>query len=265
MNNHKSFSLHSKRQYLIISISLLSLLAMFFVSPIAQDIEYHQFADQNSYYSIPHFWNVISNLPFLLVGVIGITQLLKIKTFSGVIVELKATYVTFFIGVFLTGIGSAYYHWLPNNSTLLWDRLPMTISFMAFFVIIVGENISVSLARKLFYPLILIGVFSVFYWMYTESIGAGDLRLYVLVQFLPIVLIPLILWLYPSAFKGQRYIVYVIVAYILAKLAEQFDQQILDFLRIISGHAIKHVIAAVGTYYFYIALRKRVLVGDKDK
>jgi hypothetical protein len=236
---------------------------MFFVSPIPQDLAYHQFADQNSYYSIPHFWNVVSNLPFLLVGILGLIGLAKIEELSGVLLELKKAYIIFFIGIFLTGMGSTYYHWFPDNATLLWDRLPLTISFMAFFVILVGENISLSLARKLFYPLILIGISSVFYWMYTESNGEGDLRLYVLVQFLPIVLIPFILWLYPSPFKGQRYIVYVIASYVLAKLAEQFDQQILDFLQLMSGHAIKHVIAAVGTYFFYVALRKRVLIGDK--
>ncbi len=260
-----TFTLQSKRQFLLIALSLLSVLAMFFVSPIPQDLAYHQFADRNSYYSIPHFWNVVSNLPFLFVGILGLMGLRNIEKFSGVLLELKRAYFTFFIGVFLTAIGSAYYHWFPDNATLLWDRLPMTISFMAFFVIIVGENISLSLARRLFYPLILIGIFSVFYWTYTESNGEGDLRLYALVQFLPIILIPLILWLYPSPFKGQRYIVYVIAAYVLAKLTEHFDQQILDFLQVMSGHAIKHVIAAVGTYFFYVALRKRVLIGEKAK
>jgi len=253
--------IQSKRQLLLISITLIALVSMFFVAPIAQDLSYHQFADQQTLFSIPHFWNVVSNLPFILVGILGLSVLRKKQTettfLSGTMTELTMAYFTFFIGVFLTGFGSSYYHWNPVNATLLWDRLPMTISFMAFFTVIIGENISISLAKKLFYPLLTLGITSAVYWIITESNGAGDLRPYALVQFLPVLLIPLILWLYPSPFNGQRYIVYVIGAYVIAKLMEHFDHQILEILGVMSGHAIKHVVAAVGTYYFYLALKRR--------
>lgn len=251
--------LRSKRHLLLMSVSLLAIVAMFFVAPIKQDLSYHQFADTQTLFSIPHFWNVISNLPFILVGLLGFTILKKKNDglLSGSIPELRVVYITFFIGVFLTGFGSSYYHWNPINSTLLWDRLPMTISFMAFFTVIIGENISISLAKKLFYPLVLFGISSAIYWIITEFNGAGDLRPYVLVQFLPVLLIPLILWLYPSPFNGLRYIVYVIGAYVAAKFMEHFDHQIFDMLGIMSGHTIKHVVAAVGTYYFYLALKRR--------
>jgi len=262
MNKTETTSLlEAQRGKLLIAISLIAIIAMYFVNPIAQDLSYHQFADQNSLFSIPHFWNVVSNIPFLLVGVIGLLSLRNSVKLPGALTELKTAYITFFIGVFLTGLGSAYYHWMPDNATLLWDRLPMTISFVAFFVVIVGENISVSLARKMLFPLLFIGVFSVLYWMFTESKGSGDLRLYALVQFLPILLIPFILWLYSSPFKGQKYIVAVISAYVLAKMAEYFDHQILDMLGFMSGHPIKHVIAAIGTYFFYLALKKRIFLG----
>jgi len=59
-----------------------------------------------------------------------------------------------FVGVFLTGIGSSYYHLYPDNRTLVWDRLPMTIAFMALFGAIVGEYISRRAARELFAPLL---------------------------------------------------------------------------------------------------------------
>ncbi len=251
----------SKRRLLLSSITLIALVAMFFVNPIAQDLSYHQFADQNILLSIPHFWNVVSNFPFIVVGLLGLTMLIRkqsvISNLSGVLPPLRVAYITFFMGVFLTGFGSGYYHLNPNNASLLWDRLPMTISFMAFFTVIIGENISISLAKNVFYPLVFLGIASVVYWIITESNGAGDLRPYALVQFLPVLLIPLILWLYPSPFDGQRYIAFVIAAYIIAKLMEHFDHQIFEILGVMSGHAIKHVVAAVGTYYFYLALKKR--------
>ncbi len=252
------FTLESKRQLLLISIALVLFVVLFYMDPIAQDQTYHQFSDTNTLFSIPNFWNVVSNLPFLFVGMIGLNLLGK-GTPKGSLAELRPAYLTFFIGLIITGIGSSYYHWNPNDASLVWDRLPMTISFMAFFTVVLGENISITLAKRAFYPLLAIGIFTVVYWIMTESNGTGDLRPYVLVQFLPVIMIPLILWLYPSPFGAQRYIVYVLIAYVLAKLMEHFDHEIHDFLGVMSGHAIKHVVAAVGTYFFYVALKRRRL------
>ena len=253
------FNLESKRQLLLIGIALSLFVALFFMDPIAQDQAYHQFSDQDTLFSIPNFWNVISNLPFVFVGLVGL-RLLSKGTPAGSLAELRMAYITFFIGLIITGFGSSYYHWNPNDASLVWDRLPMTISFMAFFTVVLGENISITFAKRLFYPLLAIGIFTVVYWIMTESYGAGDLRPYVLVQFLPVIMIPLILWLYPSPFGGQRYIVLVLLAYVLAKLMEHYDHQVHEMLLgIMSGHAIKHVVAALGTYFFYLALKKRRL------
>ncbi len=252
-------NLEFKRQLLLISIALSLFVALFFMAPIAQDQAYHQFSDINTLLSIPNFWNVISNFPFIFVGLVGLNLLSK-GTPRGSLAELRMAYITFFIGLIITGFGSSYYHWNPNNASLVWDRLPMTISFMAFFTVVLGENISITLAKRLFYPLLAIGIFTVIYWIMTESNGAGDLRPYVLVQFLPVIMIPLILWLYPSPFGGQRYIVMVLAAYVVAKLMEHFDHEIHGLLGgIMSGHPIKHVVAAVGTYFFYMALKNRSL------
>ncbi len=250
------FDLESKRQILLISIGLSLLIAIFFMQPIAQDQTYHQFSDQNTLLFIPNFWNVVSNLPFILVGILGLFAIHK-QAIRGGLPELRAIYSVFFIGLIFTGFGSSYYHWNPNNASLVWDRLPMTISFMAFFTVILGENISTSFAKKIFYPLLTIGIFTVIYWIMTEMNGVGDLRPYILVQFLPVIMIPLILWLYRSPFTGQGYIVAVLIAYVIAKLLEHFDHEVLDILGIMSGHSIKHLVAALGTYFFYLALKQR--------
>ena len=252
------FNLKSKRQLLLIGIAISLVVGLFLMAPIAQDLSYHQFADTQTLFGIPNFWNVISNLPFVFVGMIGLSALLK-KQVTGMLRPLNTIYMIFFVGLIITALGSSYYHWSPNNVTLVWDRLPMTISFIAFFSIVLGENISVKLSKRLFSLLLLIGIASVIYWKITESNGVGDLRPYVLVQFLPVIMIPLILWLYPSPFNGQRYIVMVLVAYVFAKLLEYFDHQVLELLGFMSGHPIKHVAAAIGTYYLYLALKHRSL------
>ena len=97
-------------------------------------------------------------------------------------------------------------------------------------------------------PLLVVGISSVLWWAWTESAGAGDLRFYGLVQFLPVVLIPLMLFMYPV----PRYFIWFMVAlalfYILAKVLEIVDHQVYHALGgVVSGHALKHLVAAGAT------------------
>jgi hypothetical protein len=171
--------------------------------------------------------------------------------------ELRTIYFTFFLGVLATGIGSAFYHCEPANRTLVWDRLPITVSFMAFFSAVTGEHISISAGRKLVWPLTALGIFSVLYWYRSELRGEGDLRLYALVQYLPVLLTPVILALYKPKLTPACYLWSVVGAYGVAKIAESFDGQLYGAVKVISGHSIKHLAAALGTYIFYLALRRR--------
>ncbi len=237
-------------------ITLIAVLVAIFAQPVPQDPAYHQFADQRDMLGVPNFWNTMSNLPFLLVGCIGSFVLLTKKA-SGIVTEMRTAYLIFFFGVALVAFGSGYYHLNPNNQTLVWDRLPMTVSFMAFFSIIVAENVSLHWGRRILIPLLLFGAASVFYWHFTELQGAGDLRPYALVQFLPMLLIPLLLLQYPSPFARNLWIWAVLAAYVASKITEFADVAIFDVIGF-SGHAIKHLLAALGTYFFLQAVRMRV-------
>lgn len=241
---------------LIVLISILSALVVLSLDPIAQDIEYHNFEDQRIYFGIPNFWNVISNLPFLLVGCLGLYNIFcsnKIKLLN----DFKSPYILFFLGVAMVAVGSSYYHLWPSNDSLVWDRLPMTIAFMSLFTIIISEFTSPSFGKMLLFPLIIFGAYSVFYWHSTENGGAGDLRLYILVQFLPVLVIPLILLFFKPTFTRISGYWILLFAYILAKLLEHFDSQIYNVLFFISGHSVKHVIAALGVYLLLVAYNNR--------
>ena len=227
-----------------------------FLNPICQDNNYHNFADRQDYFSIPNFWNVVSNLPFLIIGAIGML-FVAFKTNGSISKILQPNYFIFFLGIMFTGIGSSYYHWNPNNQTLVWDRLPMTISFMSIFSIIIGEFIGTNYARILLVALLILGVGSVFYWSYTESIGCGDLRMYMTIQFFPMFLIPLIMILFRPANYPTKYLWFVLLAYLVAKVFERFDLEIAFFLPI-SGHTIKHFFAAVAPLLFLLGIRSMV-------
>ncbi len=126
---------------------------MILVPPIPQDLEFHNFADQSEFLSIPNFWNVITNIPFIFLGFLGLYQISG-KEFSGILIKLINAYRMFFLGLILIGMGSGYYHLDPSNASLVWDRMPITLSFMAFFAISLGESVSTDIASKLLFPLI---------------------------------------------------------------------------------------------------------------
>lgn len=226
-------------------LSVSALIGIFFVNPIAQDPGYHSFSDQRTLLEVPNFWNVMSNLPFLLVGMLGLYRLVRSASLN-TINELKPAYALFFAAVAWVALGSAYYHWTPNNISLVWDRLPMTVAFMALFSIIIGEYSSVTVGKKVLWPLVLIGVISVFYWFATERQGAGDLRLYALVQFLPMLLIPIVLVSGDSRYDSAWGYWALLGAYVIAKVLEHFDTIIFGEHHFISGHSLKHVAAAFG-------------------
>lgn len=246
----------NKRHLLLLVIKFSAIIAMVLLPAMPQDIRYHDFADQRTLFGIPNFFNVISNLPYLLFGLMGYYLVLK-QSQLAILLSLKNAYTFFFVGVFLVCFGSAYYHLNPSNATLLWDRLPMTLAFMSFFTVIIGEYVHERTARQLFIPLLVTGLISVIYWYWSETIGQGDLRLYILVQFLPVILMPFILWLFSARFTHSYYYWLIITCYVLAKIFELADQFVFDTLVFISGHSIKHLVSAIAPYLFYLALKNR--------
>ena len=243
------------RILLLLLSSLITALVIMFVPPVSQDPGYHNFADQRNISGIPHFWNVVTNIPFLVLGVTGFFKFHK-HELRGVLPDLFKAYLTFFMGLVLTGLGSGYYHLDPSNSTLVGDRMAITVTFMSFFVLIFGESISTRTASRLLLPLLFLGLASVVYWNITENLGTGDLRFYALVQFLPMLLIPLMLLFYGSCLSGRRWILAIILVYGAAKIAEIYDHQIYELIGF-SGHSLKHLIAAFGAFLFLKGLEVR--------
>jgi hypothetical protein len=241
-----------QRRLLLGLIVLLAVSGLFlFVTPIPQDPAYHQFADTRMLLGIPNAWNVLSNLPFLLVGGWGLVILRRTPLPAP---ALKPAYQLFFTGVLLTAFGSGYYHLGPTNDSLILDRLSMTIGFAGLFAIIVGEFVSVRIGRPMLWLLLMAGPGSVFYWAWTESQGAGDLRPYAIIQFLPMLLILLIVALYRSAHLRAGYVWAMILFYMVAKVTELLDAEILAATSVISGHTLKHILAALTPAILVIAL-----------
>jgi hypothetical protein len=215
------------------------LIALGFLDPIVQDVSYHNFADERTMYTVSNFWNVVSNVPFFFVGMYALFSLKKMLYKK----QMYQAFVLFFIGVSLVAFGSGYYHLDPNNETLIWDRIPMTIAFMALFAIIISEFISLQEGKKFLYPLLGLGVFSVAYWALSD-----DLRLYTFVQFYPMLAIPIILLFFKASYTLGRGYGYLLLCYGLAKVFEYYDYAIYEILGFISRHSLKHMVVALGLY-----------------
>jgi hypothetical protein len=225
-------------------LTAASLAGLLLLSPIAQDQGYHQFADERTLFGIPNFWNVVSNLPFLWIGAAGLRRFRN-----------DPATVVFFLGVFLTGIGSSYYHWNPNDDTLFWDRLPMTLSFAAILALVVEERVSARGGAILLWPALAIGVFSLLLWRWTD-----DLRLYFWVQFFPGLAVILLFLLYSPKYTGTYYWIAAGALYALAKLFEFTDEAVYSAGNLLSGHTLKHLAAAAACFAIlrYFQVRRPV-------
>ena len=211
----------SRKSNMLMAVACVLVVSLLiWAPPLHQNVSYHDFADRRTILDIPDFWDVISNALFLVVGLMG---LLSFRD--------QASRILFF-GVFCTSLGSAYYHLAPDNARLFWDRLPMTVAFMALLAIAINQ-------RKLAVPFVLLGIGSVIWWRMTDNLWP-----YGLVQFGTMAALLVI------AAKSEPGLWPVFISYGLSKISEHFDQQIYS-LSPLSGHTIKHLLAGIASLCIY--------------
>ncbi len=245
------------KQLFLLAVAVAAIAATYFLqAPVAQDPAYHQFADDQTIFDIPNFWNVVSNGLLVLVGFIGIVRSATLND-SHVYRDLRREFGIIFTAALLTGLGSAWYHLAPTTQSLIWDRLPMAIMFTALIGLVISLFISEVSGKLLFWPLVLAGVFSVLYWFKTEQLGAGDLRFYALAQYLSALLIFLIIILFRGMQRPGKLLFASLLFYGIAKAGEHFDSMIYHYTGMISGHTLKHFAAGFALFCIYLILRRR--------
>ena len=257
--------LNSQKRSAALLIILTAVVAVVFalLPRFPQPQVYHSFADQRSALGIRNFGDVVSNLPFAVVGLWGLTFLLRLKPdeLSERFLDRRERwpYLLVFIGLLLTAFGSSYYHLFPNNIRLVWDRLPMTIMFMSMVVSVIAERISVRAGMGLLPILLLLGAGSVIQWYMSELSGHGDLRLYTAVQVYS-ALVLLIALALPSRYTQGTDLAVVVGFYVLAKALELLDKPIFNAGHLVSGHTLKHLAAAGAGFWILRMLQKRKLI-----
>ncbi|HTY18502.1 MAG TPA: alkaline phytoceramidase [Myxococcota bacterium] len=228
----------------LLAFTVLCVAGAFLLPAMPQPIDYHHFADQRAWLGIENFLDVASNVGFLLVGALGLAVTFRRRTCFELDRE-RAPYSVFFAGMLLTALGSSYYHLAPDNDRLFWDRLPMTIAFMSLIAAQVVERISIRMGLALLLPMLLVGAASVLHWRATERAGAGNVVPYAILQGYSVVALLLIAWLQPSRYTRGGDLYWVFAWYVVAKLLELLDRPMWAVEKVVSGHTLKHLAAAV--------------------
>ena len=215
---------------------------------IEQYQQYHNFADSRTFFAVPNFFDVSSNLLFAVVGITG-----SLFAYKRVRREAYYSWITMFAGVALVSFGSGYYHWNPDDATLVWDRMPMMIGFMGLFTAVLTEFVNPKLEKFMLVPAVVTGVLSVIYWHYTN-----DLRIYIWLQAVTFLAITSVLFMYEARFTLSRYLLYAFGLFMLSKFTELSDRELYSVNSdLLSGHTLKHILSALAVFSLYLMLKRR--------
>jgi hypothetical protein len=248
-----------KRLALLAVVCLAAVTVLSLAPRLPLGPSYHVFADQRTVLGIANAMDVLSNIPFFLVGAWGLVWLISRRGRTSFLDRReRIPYLVFFAGVLFTGMGSYWYHLAPSNRRLPWDLLPMTCSFVALVVATYMERVNVRAGYFALVPLLLLGAATVMYWYVTASAGHGDYKYYLFLQFFSPVVLALLIGLFPPRYSGFGYLAFAFGLYVVAKVFESYDFAVYRHLgRMVSGHALKHVTAGVACYWILEMLRRR--------
>lgn len=227
---------------LLLAVAVLLGAALWLHGPIAQWDDYHAFADTRAWLGIPNAADVLSNLPFAAVGLWALLAFRHREPASAT----RPAWIALGAALLATAAGSAWYHWAPSDGPLVADRIPIAWACTAIVSALLAERGH----RGFVAPGALAAgaaaaVGAVLYWHAT-----GDLRLYLFLQALPLLLVPALLLArirpvepggLPDAAWWQ-----VLGCYLAAKIMEGLDARVLEAFGVVSGHTLKHLLAALG-------------------
>ncbi|MBY0573726.1 MAG: hypothetical protein K2P84_08605 [Undibacterium sp.] len=217
-------------------VTILLALVLMVYGAIPQLSHYHEFADQSSWQGVPHAMDVLSNIGFLVAAVLGLRYLVSSPKSHG-----YYGYALFIFSILATSFCSSYYHLAPDDARLLWDRLPIALACAGLLAGVRAELLlTSSQGLRDVLLLVVFAVASVVWWQYS-----GDLRPYLALQILSLVLIPLWQSIYQAPLRQRLVFAWAIALYVLAKICELNDTSILNTLQVISGHSLKHLFAAL--------------------
>ena len=238
----------SRAEVLLLAAALgLALLAAF-GPPLAQPPHIHDYADQRAWLGIPCALDVLSNLPFALFGLWGLRVLGRLPA-AALDGTQRALAALFFAGLVLTAFASGWYHGRADDAGLFIDRLGMSVAFAGLLGLAVASRISLRAGPWTAPVVLLWGVLGA--WVCWRS---GNLLPWAVLQGAGLALLLVLSWLRPRGLAVRWWLI--IAIYAVAKLCELADHVIYEATAyVISGHSLKHLVAALAAWPVIRALR----------
>lgn len=240
-----------RERILALLVALLTVLAL--CGPaVANHTHQHAFADQRTLWGVPCALDVLSNLPFALAGMWGLTALVRQRLQPwGRAIEACAA--LFFVGLVLTACGSAWYHGHPDDAGLLWDRLGMAVAFAGMLGLAAATRVSRRAGLGLAVLALVMAPAAVAWWAATGNVWAwvvvqvGGMLLIAVLGAMPVVRGAPVIRLFA-----------VLACYSLAKLLEAQDHAVWVLTHgVVAGHVFKHLWAAAAALPVLVALLPR--------
>lgn len=237
------------------SILLVAIvMGMALYGPIDQLAHYNEYADRRAWLGIPNAADVLSNLGFVVVAIWGFVVLRRPHAAPR---DAAAGWRTFFAALAFAAIGSTYYHWAPDNDRLVYDRLAIALACAGLIAAMRAETHEAPQPRWLLPALIVAAIASVLWWKVSAAMGVEDLRPYLLLQAVPLLLVPLWQAMHGSPRADRIAFGIAIGLYIAAKGVELNDAAIYTALGFVSGHTIKHLLAVIAAAVIVAMLSRR--------
>lgn len=207
----------------------------------------HPFVDARTMLGLPNAMDVLSNLPLALAGVWGLLVLPR----SALPCATRRAAQVFFGGLLLTGFGSALYHWAPDATGLVWDRLGMAVTFAGALSLAVAERVGQGPARPMLWVALGLALVSA-----ALPHLIGNVLPWAVVQFGGLALIVWAALQRPAASAIGVRLGALIAWYALAKALELNDTAVFHATgELVSGHSLKHLAAALAAWPVLAAVR----------
>ena len=210
-----------KTEGALLGVVLALLTAGIFGPFVAQPGHLHGFVDQRSWWEIACAMDVLSNLPFALLGLMGLVCLFSHR--RRIPLAQRGLVTLFFIGLAVTAVASSWYHSQADDAGLAIDRLGMVVAFAGLLGLAAADRISARAGVALGLAVLVLGPLSVAVWF-----ASGNVLAWAALQF-----------------GGMALVLWLIVIYAVAKIFEQADEAVYALSsQLVAGHSIKHVVAS---------------------
>ena len=240
----------TKAETLLLLACLGLVVPALFAPAVAQPSRYHEFADQRMLWGLPFAMDVLSNAAFALAGIAGAVALVMLPPRSLSNVQ-RAMAVLFFTGLVLTAGASSWYHEYPDEGGLAIDRCGMAFAFAGLLGLAAAGRVSERAGAALGLAVLALGPYCAH-----VAFARGNVLPWALLQFGGMALIIWLAALRPRHGALDIRWSIVLMAYAVAKLLELNDHAIYQLTgQLVSGHTLKHVVAALAAWPVIGAIR----------